>query len=80
MITTNTLIIYDNFLIGGIQRLILDQCYEIFINGNGTSLETDHPDLTVDWIRLNKNFNASFISLISTGSGNYVSCIYIEEK
>ena len=29
MITTNTLIIYDNFLIGGIQRLILDQCYEI---------------------------------------------------
>jgi glycosyltransferase involved in cell wall biosynthesis len=29
MTTTNTLIIYDNFLIGGIQRLILDQCYEI---------------------------------------------------
>lgn len=38
MITTNTLIIYDNFLIGGIQRLILDQCYEISRQGNKCEL------------------------------------------
>ena len=38
MITTNTLIIYDNFLIGGIQRLILDQCYEINRQGNKCEL------------------------------------------
>jgi hypothetical protein len=58
----------------------LNQCYQILINGNGTSLETDYPAMTVDWVRLNQNFTASFISLISTGYGNYVSCIYIEEK
>lgn len=58
----------------------LNQCYQILINGNGTSLETDYPAMTVDWVRLNQNFTASFISLISTGYENYVSCIYIEEK
>lgn len=38
MSITNTLIIYDNFLIGGIQRLILDQCYEITRSGNKCEL------------------------------------------
>ena len=38
MTTTSILIIYDNFLIGGIQRLILDQCYEINRLGNKCEL------------------------------------------
>ena len=59
---------------------VISQCYRILINKNGTGLETDYTDLSADWTRLNKDFNASFISLISEGSGNYVSCIFIEEK
>jgi hypothetical protein len=38
MSTTYALIIYDNFLIGGIQRLILDQCYEMSQLGNKCEL------------------------------------------
>jgi glycosyltransferase involved in cell wall biosynthesis len=38
MSITHTLIIYDNFLIGGIQRLILDQCYEMTRSGNKCEL------------------------------------------
>jgi hypothetical protein len=59
---------------------VISQCYRILINKNGTGLETDYTEWSVDWTRLNKDFNASFTSLISDGSGNYVSCIYIEEK
>ncbi len=33
LITKNVLVVYDNFLIGGIQRLILDQCYEMNLLG-----------------------------------------------
>ena len=38
MSATYVLIIYDNFLIGGIQRLILDQCYEMSRLGNKCEL------------------------------------------
>ena len=38
MSATYALIIYDNFLIGGIQRLILDQCYEMNRLGNKCEL------------------------------------------
>ncbi len=38
LITKNILIIYDNFLIGGIQRLILDQCYEVNSLGHKSEL------------------------------------------
>ena len=35
---SSVLVIYDNFLIGGIQRLILDQCYEMNVLGHKNEL------------------------------------------
>lgn len=36
--TRNVLIIYDNFMIGGIQRLVLDQCYELNSLGHNSEI------------------------------------------